>query len=361
MTSGVYGSTVDFGYGPGGFYKSWSGGDGKYEVLPDGSIRGKWNSFTCLIKSQFGCKQSLAGFWINCDSEPDWNSTWSSSDDVKLQSKLSEAIRGHSWNLAVDAAQGRQTVQMVTSTLSTIRRTVRALKRADILQACQLLGVRPKKKWHSSESDWAGRWLELQYGWLPTLGSVYESAKAYERITEKGRHSTGIVKMTKPGHYNASQSPSNWNGVGPYKHTKRIQFELFEELTALRSIGLLDPWSLAWEMLPFSFVVDWFMPIGSYLDNLSILGNVNGRFLTTERRKFQCRGFGLPTSPGYVGAVCNNVVVRVDRLVQGGLTVAKPSLISLPDAMSPKRVWNAIALTQQVFLPVGRPSRRAFS
>ena len=38
---------------------------------------------------------------------------------------------------------------------------------------------------------------------------------------------------------------------------------------AFNQLGLLNPVSLAWELVPWSFVVDWVLPIGSVLSALS--------------------------------------------------------------------------------------------
>lgn len=35
------------------------------------------------------------------------------------------------------------------------------------------------------------------------------------------------------------------------------------------SLGLLNPAVLAWESVPFSFVIDWFLPVGNFLQSLS--------------------------------------------------------------------------------------------
>ena len=43
--------------------------------------------------------------------------------------------------------------------------------------------------------------------------------------------------------------------------------------TSASQIGLTNPALLAWDVLPFSFVVDWFLPLGGYLSSLdSMLG-----------------------------------------------------------------------------------------
>lgn len=41
------------------------------------------------------------------------------------------------------------------------------------------------------------------------------------------------------------------------------------ELFALASLGLLNPASLAWELVPLSFVVDWIVPVGPFLEAMT--------------------------------------------------------------------------------------------
>jgi hypothetical protein len=39
-------------------------------------------------------------------------------------------------------------------------------------------------------------------------------------------------------------------------------------LRALDNLGILNPVSIAWELVPLSFVVDWFLPVGKFLQNV---------------------------------------------------------------------------------------------
>jgi hypothetical protein len=48
-----------------------------------------------------------------------------------------------------------------------------------------------------------------------------------------------------------------------------IQYKINSTLSnTLTQFGLANPLSLAWEILPYSFVVDWMLPIGPWLSNL---------------------------------------------------------------------------------------------
>jgi len=49
-----------------------------------------------------------------------------------------------------------------------------------------------------------------------------------------------------------------------------MRYQIDNHLKAfLAQTGFTNPINLAWEVLPYSFVVDWFIPIGPYLESLS--------------------------------------------------------------------------------------------
>lgn len=343
MSSGTEGST-NVESGPGGYYRSWSGDDGRYERYK-GKLRDKWNNYTCYIVRQYGTPSSHPQkYYINISGKPNWSKLWTTQEEAELQSRLVSKVRGHEFNMAVEAAQGGQTVSMVVSTLTSLGRAVRAAKRGDLRKACYALSVQPRKQKFTSR-DISGRWLELQYGWLPMLSSVYEACSAYAAINER-RRSVVVAKKSISGRYNGAQSP-NYSGMGTWRYRKRIQYEMTEKLSVARSLGLLDPLSVAWELIPFSFVIDWFIPIGTWLDNLSVIPFLEGRSLTTITRTCDANGQGKATSIYYRGATSEYHLVQVDRSKSVGLSTARPWFKPLPDTMSPKRIFNAIALAHQ--------------
>jgi hypothetical protein len=122
-----------------------------------------------------------------------------------------------------------------------------------------------------------------------------------------------------------------------------------------RSLGLLDPLSVAWEILPWSFVVDWFYPVGTFLDNLSIIPQLEGRF--TQTLKQSHHSIVKVINPLYLGAFGDNVQFRFGRFPSFGLATVLPSFRPFDKAMSSRRIYNAIALAQQKF-KVGESVRR---
>lgn len=325
------------------------GADGKYEVV-DGIERLKWNNYSCIYEQERRTPgQSplfIGDVWFP-SGVPVPGLT--ANDELTLLSRLSEAVKGHSFNLAVAAAEGKKTVSMVSDALQSIGGAVLDLKRGRFESAARRFGVSPRPS-RLSQKDVAGRWLELQYGWLPLLSDVYEASKAYEVLTKKPRKNLVRVNYTRRFTHNSSESQPNWSCEGSAMAGKRIIYEMTEQMSTERSLGLTDPLSVAWELIPYSFVVDWFIPIGTYLENLNTIPNLRGRFLTTSLRRFS--GSAVSVNPTYNWTVVPTTHVSqvfLDRTVSTSLTVPKPSFNSFEDAMSPKRIWNAIALAIQRF------------
>ena len=271
------------------------------------------------------------------------------NDELTLLSRLSEKVKGHSFNLAVATAEGKKTVSMVSNAIQSIGGAVLDLKRGRFESAARRFGINPRPS-RLSHKDVAGRWLELQYGWLPLLSDVYESSKAYEALTKQPRKELVTVTFTKRFIHNASNSPINYSCEGNAMSGMRIYYEMTEQMSAPRSLGLTDPLSVAWELLPYSFVVDWFVPIGTYLENLNTIPSLRGRFMTTTLRRFS--GSAVSINPFYNWTVVPTThasQVILERKISTSLSVPKPSFNSFEDAMSPKRIWNAIALAVQRF------------
>lgn len=326
-----------------------TGADGKYETF-QGRQRLKWNNYETTkwsVRRTKGVTKSLGDIWRASTCFP--GSSFPTANDIlTLQSRLSEKVKGHDFNLAVSVAQGKQTVEMVTNAVFSIGGAISDLKKGKFASAARRFGVaqRPSKL---SEKDISGRWLELQYGWLPLISDVYESAKAFESLTSGARVNRVTESIQKQWLGNASCEKTNYSCYGNVQENARYIYEMTETLSAPRSLGLTDPASVAWELIPYSFVVDWFVPVGDYLANLNVIPKLQGRFLLVQTRRFSGSSIEL-RSASYKYTVqptssCKYIYMK--RSVSSSLSVPKPVFNSIPDAMSPSRIYNAIALVAQ--------------
>ncbi len=338
-------------YSPYYFNKTWSGANGKYEFV-NGKPRTKWNTYDLtLIGPNFSKAGSGGGYIAGGSQNLSTNSKNAARRlNFRAQAKLADRVRGDAPNLAVDVAQGRQTMQMVFGALRSFSSCALALRRGDFVKAARSLGVNPRAS-KLRVNDVAGRWLELQYGWLPTLSDIYALCELWEQQSSAPQKFKYVGRAREVLKQESSVSPSFYSVPAVSKVRCRIEAELLENLSFQRSLGLYDPLSILWEILPWSFVIDWFIPIGTWLDSGNIIPELKGRFLTTFSYDYTYEGVQSKTS-GPVssrGASTAGHGTWVERRVTTNLKVPPPTFQPLDEVLSPKRFYNALALATQAF------------
>lgn len=381
MTTGSYGPSGVVYPSCGGSanwkFKSWNGSNGKYASLNPKRLA--WNAYQVESERhavlqpcmQWRCSKPGGG----TDTRPSTTTAWRDYSDAptistakqnKALASLLDKIKGHSFNLGVNISQAKMAVDMTVSNLGKLGRSIVLLKRGDFRGAAQQLGSPPRES-RLTAKDISGRWLELQYGWLPLLSDTHEAWKAYEGVA-KGEQCYKVFRSgCRADGYTSYANPlANETCGQPISRDRRITCEMVEEPDVSRSLGLYDPASILWENIPYSFVVDWFVPIGTYLSNINQIPHLNARWLTTDSIVVEGA-----IEWGWIGPypICgyghNNNGHRYDQLVihpaytrsayysnrSVGSTpphVPFPSF-SVKDAFSPKRIFNAIALCHQRF------------
>jgi hypothetical protein len=334
--------------------KTWSGGNGKTETWAGGT-RLKWNDYTMTTYSFLVLGQIVSNLGYGTISRAVSQAKsivgWNANDDLRLLAKLTEQVRGHSFDLGINIAEGVKTYEGILGNLASLGKSLVALKHGQIGDAFRYLGTE-RKGWRTLKSkDVSGRWLEMQYAWLPLVSQGYEAGKALAALT--GPRSLRFTASigTKYGSYEGSQGPFDYTYPVRTSYSKRLLAELYEPVSFNRSLGLVDPLSIAWEVVPYSFVVDWFLPVGTYLGVVGMIPNLVGRFLTIERSgmkagdvKFTAQGI----ANGFKNLTKRERRFNLTRTVSGSLSVPLPTFNSLPRALSPKRLLNATALIHQL-------------
>lgn len=172
-------------------------------------------------------------------------------------------------NIAMMFAERKKTTDMVLGAMKTIAAAGRHLKGGRFKQAARALGVDASDK---PDRDIANQWLQLQYGWRPLLSDVYAVCGA-KPVMAKTVSVTAITD-SRAGPVYGSSNPYEFAKYRETKFRCSIRADLCIKNSAVAnasSFGLTDPASLAWELLPYSFVVDWFLPVGNYLAALHAL------------------------------------------------------------------------------------------
>lgn len=125
----------------------------------------------------------------------------------------------------------------------------------------------------------------------------------------------------------------------------------------LSETGFSDPNLLAWELCPYSFVIDWLLPIGNYLQDKSAFANLEivhlhktefcKELITYERRFTSGKVTG-----GYMNMtdMKSGFIVEKINCVRQVITTGLPELPfpSFKDPTSLTHILNSIALLRQL-------------
>lgn len=199
----------------------------------------------------------------------------------KLQGKTGP----ESANIAQDLLQMSQLTNLIGDTAVRLADSMRALKHGNIAKAVQTLwhtDVKPrykKNKYPSPTNSIADNWLALQYGWKPLLQDIRGLMDSIARLQlgsvvvytarSTAHHEENRVSYMSLG---VANSPRIGTQTETFVADVRygIRYQIDNHLKAfLAQTGFTNPINLAWEVLPYSFVVDWFIPIGPYLEQFS--------------------------------------------------------------------------------------------
>jgi hypothetical protein len=331
------------------------GANGKYNA--DGSL--KWNNYFRSIY-RYHYTKVPTGSWM--PSEANF-SIIDPLDDPNQYSRTLDKflvkVNNHSLNLGNDLATMGQTVQMVTDLAKKFTSCVLKLKRGKFADAARVLGVSGYKKnnvlYHRRDvevrnvtyEDVGSAWLELQYGWKPLLNDLYEVAGAEALETQKPRQyvvSSSTLFADSSSH--VDYPLFSW-AVSLEKRIK-ISGLFVEVLDKPRSLGLDDPLSIAWELLPWSFVVDWFIPVGNYLQELHQVPNLRGSFMVSTKSTLISR-VNAGSSTVYIGAYNDCRRMDYSRTINSELSVPPPRFKPISKALSLAHMENALALMTQAF------------
>jgi len=346
--------------------KTWSGADGKYDSV--GRLR--WNQYQ-MDGRRYTFQLADAPYQnqVVCDPTVGVRNLLDSNSQIQLLGKLQEKVRGHAFNAGVFLATGKQTLDLAGSTVLKCFNALRSLRKGHVTDAVRALGMSGKgTRNYPRRLEWgdvSSLWLEMQYGWLPLLSDVYEAGQAWEQANQTivpYEVSASVFRGAEPQLVVVNLN-GGWSGSETftgYTHAKKIKLRMTSSEASARTIGLQDPGSIVWELLPWSFVADWFIPIGDYISVCNQMPMFDGKeFLTTEvRTAFRSRTVFMDTALYWFEG---EPVARTRHSAFGSCTAksltrgkASPGIVPMPGfkpisaAASFAHIANGMALIHQL-------------
>lgn len=282
----------------------------------------------------------------------------------KAKARLFDKLKGEGTNVANMLGERKQIVKSIESLLNTVVYTVRDLRRGNITSAIRRMGGDPLTARQLRKKDIANQWLSLQYGWKPLLSDVYGLVTQLHRRATTNPWTTMKVscksKASKPSpELGAGINGDKSRGTVLTSATVRymVRVKPNETIAELAALGVTNPAVVAWEITPWSFVVDWFIPIGTYLEQFTAAdgwifldGCVSTLITATETvmgnwsNDYTSGGWNYTNLRNISGKFESTVFTRV---VLGAIPI--PELPRFKNPISIAHIENSIALLSQLF------------
>jgi len=315
----------------------------------------------------------LDGGALNIPGNPSWytgpelNDQYPSSNLIRrLETTALLKARDQKVNIGLNLAEMHKTIDMIAGSVTQLFRSYSALRKGNIPGAFKALGVTQKRALKGKVAS--DRWLEMQYGWLPTLSDIHGG---YEEITRPFRkHGIRFKVLTigkeedrKELYYPGDAYAPRPNVFFESQTLSRAKVVLWyevqnEQLLVASAVGLTNPFEIAWELVPFSFLVDWLVPVGNVLGALTADSGLHFMGGTLTRTALTVGEMSLTNPPD---KVVNNGRTTVSLTVSGRKTTRqfrmRRTVYATPpfgqfywkNPFSTGHALNALALLRSIF------------
>jgi hypothetical protein len=184
----------------------------------------------------------------------------------------SKARNGKSASIGVSLSEASQSFRMIASRSRQFLDIATSIKSGNLPKLYKSLRLprkdkRPIRAVERAKQDVSGAILEVNFGWVPLLRDIFNAVDVLQSDfpsgSERGRGSYLYEfrdELTSSGVKNTIITSSNV--VCEVGGRVRV---INPNLLLANQLGLINPAQVAWELIPFSFLVDWFIPVGGFL------------------------------------------------------------------------------------------------
>lgn len=282
---------------------------------------------------------------------------YGNAHDESVTKALNDLTK-HYANIGADLGEARKTCDSFSGLVLRTGGFINAMRRGNFgLAAKNLFGGSLKPK--SLPATLSKNWLEFIYGWKPLASDLYElQQQAHHALKEPVN-----ISAYGSGRSSHSRTVEDYYGFRIQQtNNSSHRTKLFGHITnpmlySLSQAGLINPVSIAWELVPFSFVVDWFVPVGATLQAITAgVGlECDGGFTSTQINRGTTISRNLPVLPPagqdyyhwVQGGAYSEIAYEFRR--QCYTSFPSPKLYADVTPYSTIRAVNAAALVAQMF------------
>lgn len=307
--------------------------------------------------------------------------------DATAQAKLAASLKEErtQWQFAVSLGEARETAAHLASTARRLANGYLSFRKGNIKEAWRHLrgrdsvpvrhqesfrGLRKKAGGNQNwRDDASSAWMEFTYAWKPLLGDVDSAAKY---LAQKSVDRNYTLYRVSRSHRIRQQSETFYQPGGPdqpkekwltgemshVRHTYELYPEFLRQPSTLNELGFTDPATVAWELLPLSFVVDWFVNVGQVLESLhefqqwKVARGLKSYRNYRSQERIRVKNYtGSQSNYTATGGPQTFIKVLADRSLQGTLPTAVPLRVKVsnPFDLQTGQMASAVVLLRYAF------------
>lgn len=309
-------------------------------------------------------KRDLAGF-------PVWYLGWGSkfATDADCNNVINKALAnsaGSTMDLSETIGGSRESFEMVRDRATQVKDTMSAVKNRDFRGALTSLLGRPASHHEGRNAlkkfggGSANIYLEYLFGWSQLFKDIYDASQLiHQAVVSDGTEPNGIVtgyasdkdaKVHKGWpNYTQTYGSTNhkWHLLSACHAKARWRYDHPSKARTFNQLGILNPISAAWKLTKMSFVADWFLPVGDYLDAFSAGAGLqwqHGYCTRYNQAITSASPFGGPV-PRYAQKLTTVPQVEMGSMVRIGIApIPKLPMFDVPTSVGQAQVAVALAV-----------------
>ncbi len=248
---------------------------------------------------------SISGSVRQVSGGLDWGPSIANRPEQFRQSVLTSSQFAQTSNMLVERFQGLlsdrasmgenlaefgKSLSTIANKVEQVLRFTKAVKRGRFGDAANILATAAPTRKHPVKEQ-ANNWLEYHLGIAPVVGDIYS---AMHLLSQPIKRTHVVAKSHHDGFVVARQQTSQAFAMNFELRCKEILASCRADVAVtnpnlflLNALGVINPVQVAWQLVPLSFVVDWFVNVEQFLGSFT---DLLGLTIENASATFRCDG-----------------------------------------------------------------------